>query len=84
MFITADGFLLDKSQIVRCQTGTSNQYATASEISAETKATHQGKEPSRQYVDKSLVILTSKLKQRFNSLVRSAKIKAFLAKNMNL
>ncbi|XP_063448446.1 uncharacterized protein LOC134727979 [Mytilus trossulus] len=68
VFLTANGFLLDKSQITIGQTGTSNHYITATEFLDETKAIHLEGQQLRRYVDKSLFVLTSELEQKFNIL----------------
>ncbi|CAG2246734.1 unnamed protein product [Mytilus edulis] len=62
------GFLLDKSQSISGQLGTSNQYVTSLEFLDETKVIHLESQQLRRYVDKSLAVLTSQLDNKFKFL----------------
>ncbi|CAG2246176.1 unnamed protein product [Mytilus edulis] len=68
VFLTAHGFLLDKSQGTSGQSGTSNQYVTTSQFYDETKARHLEDQQLRGYVDNALAVLTSQLEQKFVTL----------------
>ncbi|VDI51013.1 Hypothetical predicted protein, partial [Mytilus galloprovincialis] len=68
VFLSAHGFLLDKTQSTSGQSGTSNQYVTASEFFDETKARHLEDQQLRRYVDKALAVLTSQLEHKFDAL----------------
>lgn len=61
VFLSADGFLLDKTQSTNTPSETSNIYVTTSDCYAGIKARHLEDQQLRHYVDKALTILTSQL-----------------------
>ncbi|CAC5366585.1 unnamed protein product [Mytilus coruscus] len=68
VFLSAHGFLLDKTQSTSGQSGTSNQYVTTSEFYGETKTRQSEDQQLRRYVDNALAVLTSQLGQKFDAL----------------
>ncbi|XP_063448250.1 uncharacterized protein LOC134727792 [Mytilus trossulus] len=68
VFLSSHGFLLDKTQSSSGQSGTQNQYVTASEFYGETKMRQLEDQQLRRYVDNALAMLTSQLEHKFDAL----------------
>ena len=68
VFLSAHGFLLDKTQSTNGLSGTSNQYVTASELFGETKTRQLEDQQLRRYIDNAFAVLTSQLEHKFDAL----------------
>ncbi|CAG2246177.1 unnamed protein product [Mytilus edulis] len=68
VFLSAHGFLLDKTQSTSGLSGTSNQYVTASELFGETKTRQLEDQQLRRYIDNAFAVLTSQLEHKFDAL----------------
>ncbi|CAG2237428.1 unnamed protein product [Mytilus edulis] len=67
-FLSAHGFLLDKTQSTSGPSGTSNQYVTFSDFFGETKTRQSEDQLLRRYVDNALAVLTSQIQHKFDVL----------------